>query len=140
MAALRTLTDAEARAEIERARKDAIAKRKDGADRWEHIGTLFDPNTGVEQEIWYNHETSEVGGRLSDRYLGEILDSNREQYVANLNQRHRAGETMRKVASIPLGFLFGNWQHAIVENDHEFIRKKLNDPDYRAFRTAPGKL
>lgn len=46
----------------------------------------------------------------------------------------------RKVASIPLT-LMDEWaKQGLKFNDHEGLRAKLNDIDYRKLRTAPGRL
>lgn len=44
-----------------------------------------------------------------------------------------------RVASIPLN-LWMKWQKEGITQDDEALKRRLNDPDYRGFRTHPGRL
>lgn len=71
-----------------------------------------------------------------------ILDENAEFYNNANGQRWGDG---RRVASVPLGLRFGENElrglgEAQNAGDEKYVRKVLNDPDFRKFRTFPGKL
>lgn len=46
----------------------------------------------------------------------------------------------RKVASIPLNVLNDWHSQGLRMNDHEGIKRRLNDSDYRKLRTRPGRI
>ena len=70
------------------------------------------------------------------------LDANVEAYNSNLNRRWGDGQ---RIASIPMAIRFDKTAlnglgQAMEEGDRKHVRKVLNDPDYRKFRTFPGRL
>lgn len=72
-----------------------------------------------------------------------IIEANKAQYN-NSDKRHRS-ETMNHVARIPM-IMIEKWarDHGIkfeeVLNNDELMRRFLNDPDNRFFRTKPGTI
>lgn len=71
-----------------------------------------------------------------------ILDRNKA--MAAENDGWSPGRTLRRVASIPLTLLMKwrteeGWDPFDRENADRLARK-LNDPDYRWLRTAPGRV
>ncbi len=71
-----------------------------------------------------------------------ILDRNKA--MANQNDGWNGDRTMRRVASIPLTLLM-KWQAEEgwdpFDREHaDRLARKLNDPDYRWLRTAPGRV
>jgi len=65
----------------------------------------------------------------------EILDTNKEDFN---NAPDRWGDGQR-VASLPLS-IWTRLQKAGIMDDPKALRRWLNDPDNRAFRTRPGRL
>lgn len=78
----------------------------------------------------------------STQILGEILDYNKELYTHN--DGYNAARNMRRAASIPpflrLKWLFEEGWDAWKPEHKGQLTRKLNDPDYRYLRTAPGRL
>ena len=80
----------------------------------------------------------------SQQDVEDILASNRALY--NAERRTTAlnpGDGWRMVARIPLleiERLRALGADFYDPNDEKVFRKILNDPDYRAWRTAPGRL
>jgi|TARA_R110000772_G_scaffold9387_1_gene30881 hypothetical protein len=64
-----------------------------------------------------------------------ILDSNKRQFNSASNKH---GD-MDKVASIPLSVYYDLKRQGIAD-DPKALKKWLNDPDNRAFRTRGGRL
>ena len=72
-----------------------------------------------------------------------ILEENKAAYnnYGDLLTPGKAGEGVR-VASIPLN-VWEQWKkdtNGEIEKDHNLMKKYLNDPDNKYFRTAPTKL
>lgn len=124
---------AEEEIRVQRARAKLKASRKDSADKWIHLTRIYNPVTGVEQDLWYNVETEEIAGRMTDRFLNEHLAQNNEEFTDNMNRRTK--EPYRKIASIPPAMFYENFQHAMREGDADYVRKKLNDADLAKLRT-----
>ena len=66
----------------------------------------------------------------------DILERNKAEYN---EYSHPQFGTMRKVASVPIALYFELKRRGILDDWNE-LKKWLNDPDNRFFRTAPGKL
>jgi hypothetical protein len=80
----------------------------------------------------------------SQQYFGDILAANRALYNASTRTTQlNPGDGWRHVASIPLGVVEG-WgkQGAWIwrPDDWQIIRRMLNDSEWSALRTAPGRL
>ena len=72
----------------------------------------------------------------------EVLEKNKA--MATHNDGYSADRTLRRVASIPVGLLL-YWQNvegwnAFAPENAAKLKAKLNDPDFRWLRTAPGRL
>lgn len=94
----------------------------------------FDPLTGIAHWVDTDEETG-ITTYGSDQNVDAILESNKEQYNAD---HGRFGE-WSKVASIPMS-LYAAWEREGILNDSEEIKRRLNDPELRFFRTRPGNL
>lgn len=136
---IRQMLEEDERLRVERARRVLKNSRKDSADKWVDLMPPHVTSNGVKQELWYNVETGEVRGRRTDTHLGAILDANKDEYVATMNNTGKVPE-MRKVATIPMGIFMDNFQTAMVENDFDHVKKMLNDPDNKALRTWRGRV
>ena len=70
-----------------------------------------------------------------------ILDLNKKEYASHRRGERRKSETMNLVARIPVNVVDIYRQRGIdLLNDRKALRKFLNDPDNRYFRTRPGKV
>ena len=77
---------------------------------------------------------------------GPLLERNARRYDGDRMARRKS--TMREVAQIdPVTFVRWMREEGMTMADlnnqegmHKFLRKKLNDPDNRKFRTGPEKL
>lgn len=136
---IRQMLEEDERRRVERARRELRKHRKDSADKWIDLLPPHVTSNGVKQELWYNVETGEVRGRRTDQNLDAILEANKNEYVETMNRTGKVPE-MRKVATIPMGIFMDNFQVPMVENDHEYVKKMLNDPDNKALRTWRGHL
>jgi|DEB3_MinimDraft_2_1074329.scaffolds.fasta_scaffold00127_4 hypothetical protein len=70
-----------------------------------------------------------------------ILDENKR--LASLNDGYSPSRDMRRVASIPMTVI-EQWMKEGINifdrNCAEAIRRKLNSPEWRYLRTAPGRV
>jgi hypothetical protein len=73
-----------------------------------------------------------------------IIEANKELYN---NKNLQTNKDLRKVAEIPK-VLYDQWCRELIQQGvpmfsrqaDTYIKKKLNDPEFRAFRTHPGNL
>jgi hypothetical protein len=70
----------------------------------------------------------------------EPFDPLIEQNKAEYNDASSKMGDMPKMASMPLSFYFRKIVPAKQNGDDKYIKKILNDSDYRNFRTRPGRL
>lgn len=86
-------------------------------------------------EIHHYDESEKLVTIETEQDVTELIESNRA--IFNLaDERERWGEG-RRVASIPMNVYMDLYQKGIIQ-DQEALRKWLNDPDNRFFRTFPG--
>ena len=104
-------------------------------DRGTH-GRAFDaPWAGV---VDYVDERGIVS-RAQD--VTAILDANKQEQLADKFKGFRKAPTFRKVASIPIAvFDIALAQGYDLLNDPDALRRFLNDPQNRAFRTTLEKV
>lgn len=70
-----------------------------------------------------------------------ILDRNKR--LASLNDGYTPTREMRRAASIPIVILYQWMQEGVDYRDKNCwpeIRRRLNSPEWRHLRTAPGRL
>lgn len=73
-----------------------------------------------------------------DYYCDETVETNLQQ--RNMAMRGWKGD-MHHVAAIPAGMAFnGYFAEALAQHDETSMKKWLNDPDNRGFRTKEGTL
>lgn len=90
----------------------------------------------------YWRDTNEGGEVLTLQDVASILEDNRAQY--DTNDGYTADRSMRRVAYIPQ-VIIQKWLNEegldVWNTDHkQRLMRKLNDPDWRYLRTAPGQL
>lgn len=101
---------------------------------------LFTSEAGVVHE-W--EDDGQGGGIVhSTADVGEIIDLNKA--MANENDGYTPSREMRRVASIPaviqLKWLLEEGLDCFKPEHALRLQRKLNDPDWRYLRTAPGEL
>ena len=104
-------------------------------DRGTH-GRAFDaPWAGVVDYV----DEQGVVSRSQD--VTAILDANKQEQLADKFKGFRKAPTFRKVASIPIAvFDIALAQGYDLLNDPDALKKFLNDPQNRAFRTTLEKV
>ncbi len=98
-------------------------------------GTAFDANGGVVDFV----DENGVISRAQD--VTDIIEANKQEQLADKFRGFRRAPTFRKVASIPIAvFDIALAQGYDLMNDPEALRRFLNDPQNRAFRTTLEKV
>lgn len=101
-----------------------------------------DPTTGIRR--YYHDDNSSQFQVETEQDVNPIVDSNAAQ--RNPTSRNtRWGEGIQKVATIPLAVMEDMIARGILTKggavqDRAALRRWLNDPDNRAFRTREGKV
>lgn len=96
----------------------------------------YDPMTGITEQFYYDPETGDVGVEYVQN-VEPILELNKAQ-LNQFDERTPYGpEAMHHVGRIPGIFLQTNPE---LLKDEAAVKKWLNNPDHRAFRTRPGKI
>ncbi len=102
----------------------------------------YDPGTGVSTYHEYDHNArTTTFGYTQD--VAPILDHNHNLETMGDGGYIDADKSVRRVASIP-SVVQQMWMKEginIYNRDHwPQVRKKLNDPEWRYLRTAPGSV
>ena len=69
--------------------------------------------------------------------VNDLIDANKEAYNASEGKRWGGGQVAWRM---PLDQYFRHLAEAKKQDDQGYIKKFLNDPDNRAFRTFKGRL
>lgn len=94
-----------------------------------------DPASGLEQVMHVDEDTGDI--TLEDRQnVQALVELNKA--IANEDPGNWRAD-MHRVASIPMSLFYDLKRRGIVD-DEKALRKWLNDPDNRVFRTKPGRL
>ena len=94
-------------------------------------GTAFDAQGGVVDYV------DERGAIYRAQDVTDIIEANKQEQMADRFRGFRKAPTFRKVASIPIAvFDIALAQGYDLMNDPEALRRFLNDPQNRAFRTT----
>ena len=109
-----------------------------------HFKTDYNPVTGAREDYYWDDQAQQM--TIRNRHdVTDIIESNKAQINDTIDTRY-GKEMMHHVADIPLGVAL-NWKRTygvdILENTPEakkFIRKMLNDPDYRYLKRTVKKL
>jgi hypothetical protein len=93
-----------------------------------------DPVTGISHVFYYDDETDEAR-IVAEQEVDEIIDENKSLY----NDAPTQWGDYARVAQLPLTVYHDLKRKGIIDNPAE-MRKWLNDPDNRFFRTRPGTI
>ena len=94
-------------------------------------GTAFDARDGVVDYV------DENGAIFRAQDVTDIIEANKQEQMADRFRGFRRVPTFRKVASIPIAvFDIALAQGYDLMNDPEALKRFLNDPQNRAFRTT----
>jgi len=94
-------------------------------------GTAFDAYGGVVDYV------DENGAVFRAQDVTDIIEANKQEQMADRFRGFRRAPTFRKVASIPIAvFDIALAQGYDLMNDPEALKRFLNDPQNRAFRTT----
>jgi hypothetical protein len=96
----------------------------------------FDPTTGTTK--WWHYDADRDEATIETVFeVGDLVEQNKAQYSAT-DERTRWGE-WSKVASIPMPLFYRLKKDGIID-DPSAMKRWLNDPDNRFFRTRPGRV
>ena len=96
----------------------------------------FDPMTGTTK--WWHYDADRDEATIETVFeVGDIVEQNKAHYAAT-DERTRWGE-WSKVASIPMPLFYRLKKDGIID-DPSAMKRWLNDPDNRFFRTRPGRV
>jgi len=93
-----------------------------------------DPITGIRHVFNYDNAT-DIATITAEQDVNTVLEANKQAYN-DASDRH--GE-WSKVASIPMVIYMDLKAKGIVD-DQAAMKRWLNDPDNRFFRTRPGQV
>ena len=94
-----------------------------------------DPVAGMREIFHYDDKTGDVYiETIAD--VEQTVEINKAQY-ASMDERARWRDGFNHVGRIPLIFF---QMHPELMYDDEALRKWLNNPDHRSFRSRPGRL
>lgn len=101
------------------------------------MARVFDQDraAGITRYWHYNDELDEYTIETVQD-VQPIVDANKRAY--NAEDKHYKGE-LHRVASLPLSVFFDLKKRGILD-DQKAMKKWLNDPDNRYFRTKPGRV
>lgn len=94
----------------------------------------FDPNTGISHQFSYDNET-DMATITAEQDISKYVESNKKSYN---DSNTKFGEWDR-VASIPMVVYLDLKKRGILDDQTE-LKRWLNDPDNRYFRTRPGTI
>lgn len=98
----------------------------------------YDPLTGIESIWHYDPATEDT--TIEERQVADLrLDLNKDEFNSFDGKHNAMRGDFVKVASIPL-VVWADLVKRGIADDPVALKRWLNDPDNRYFRTAPGKL
>lgn len=99
---------------------------------------LFDtnPDLGIVRLFHYDDDSDQVTIETVQE-VGDIVECNRWEFDAHTSL-DRWGD-LKRVASIPISLYFQLKQSGVADDDRA-MKRWLNDPDNRFFRTRPGVI
>ena len=100
---------------------------------------LFDRNdaTGITR-LWHYNPATDEATIETQQDVSNVVEENKDQFNATDNKANWTGE-WHKVASIPLNIYY-ELQASGKITDQAYMKRWLNDPDNRFFRTRPGQV
>ena len=97
----------------------------------------FDPVTGT-KKIWHYDADKDEAVIETIFDTSNLVETNKAMFNA-VDERASWKGDLHLVASIPME-LFMKWKSEGKLDDQAFLKKWLNDPDNRLFRTRPGEV
>ena len=96
----------------------------------------YDPETGTTK--WWHYDADKDEAKIETVFeVGDIIEANKAQFNST-DERAKWGEWSR-VASIPMALFYRLKQQGIID-DQAAMKRWINDPDNRLFRTRPGRV
>ena len=96
----------------------------------------YDPETGTTK--WWHYDADKDEATIETVFeVGDLIEQNKKLY-ADTDERTRYGEWSR-VASIPMALFYRLKNQGIID-DPAAMKRWLNDPDNKFFRTRPGRV
>ena len=100
---------------------------------------IFDRNESLGiTRLWHYDPDKDEATIETKQDVSAVIEENKDDFNTVDNRANWAGEWHR-VASIPLN-IFYELQSNGKLNDQAYLKRWLNDPDNRFFRTRPGKV
>ena len=94
----------------------------------------YDPVLGIKRTFHWDNDTDDFLIQ-TEQETTDIVEANKAAY----NDAPERWGDMTRVASIPLSLYFDLKKKGIAD-DPVAMKRWLNDPDQRFFRTRPGRL
>lgn len=88
-----------------------------------------------QKQYWHDHDDGSVTVQTVQD-VGDIAEANKMSYN-QFDERSSWKGDMHRVASIPMSVYYDLQRKGIL-NDPAAMKRWLNDPDNRVFRTRPG--
>ncbi len=99
---------------------------------------LFDKDDALGiTRIWHYDEETDKATIETRQDVSAIIEENKNEY-AQIDERARWGEWTR-VASIPMSVYFQLKREGKLDDD-AYMKRWLNDPDNKYFRTRSGEV
>lgn len=99
---------------------------------------LISENAEIGQkQYWHDHEDGSVTVQTVQD-VSEFAEANKQQFN-QFDERASWSGDMHRVASIPMSVYYDLKRKGILD-DQAAMKKWLNDPDNRVFRTRPGQV
>jgi len=92
----------------------------------------YDPQTGISHTFHYD-ETTDEARITSEQPVQSIVEVNKAQFNDS-DKRFGNKQTFHKVASIPLS-IYAELTRSGKINDQAYMKRWLNDPENRVFKT-----
>lgn len=99
---------------------------------------IISENKAIGQhQVWHDHEDGSVTIQTVQK-VDDVAEANKQTFN-QFDERANWKGDMHRVASIPMS-IFYDLQRKGILNDPVAMKKWLNDPDNRVFRTRPGQV
>ena len=86
---------------------------------------------------WHYDEAKDEATIQTQQDVTDVIEENKNEF-AQIDERAKWGE-LTKVASIPLSLYYQLKAEGKLD-DQAYMKRWLNDPDNRHFRTRPGEV
>ena len=96
-----------------------------------------DPTAGITEFFDYDELTDQVTLR-TEQDVTDLVEQNKALFN-EFDNPHRFGGEWHRVAQIP-SVIYNELYQSGKLHDQAYMRRFLNDPDNRVFRTHPGRM